>query len=134
MNIEYRNTQDFNAKDLQDLFLSVDWSSGHYPDKLVVAMKNTGSVFSAWDGDKLIGLISAMDDGIMNAYIHYLLINPEYQGKGIGKHLVNLMTEKYKDYLRIILIAYEKEVPFYENCGLKAGEEKVPMFITSLWT
>ncbi|WP_221411755.1 GNAT family N-acetyltransferase [Dysgonomonas capnocytophagoides] len=97
-------------------------------------MKHSGSVFSAWDGDKLIGLISAMDDSIMNAYIHYLLINPEYQGKGIGKQLINKTKEHYKDYLRLILIAYNKEVPFYQNCGFESGEDKNPMFITSLWT
>lgn len=134
MNIEYKSTQDFNAAELKALFLSVEWSSGHYPEKLVLAMKNSGSVFTAWDGDKLIGLISVMDDGIINAYVHYLLINPDYQGKGIGKRLVKMVTEKYVNYLRIILIAYQKEVPFYQSCGMEVGEEKIPMFITSLWT
>lgn len=115
MGIVFKDTKYFEAEALQNLFLSVDWSSGHYPDKLVVAMKNSGSVFTAWDGEQLIGLISAMDDGIMNAYIHYLLINPNYQGKGIGKELVQRMKDKYQSYLRIILIAYEKETVFYET-------------------
>ena len=133
-NIIYKDTKDFNAQELQDLFLSVEWSSGHYPDTLVVAMKNSDTVFSAWDNDKLVGLINVLDDGIMTAYSHYLLVNPEYQGRGIGKELVRLVTEKYKDYLRIILIAYDKEIGFYEHCGYKVGENKTPMFITSLWT
>lgn len=135
MNIEIKDTKRFNPNELQELFLSVDWSSGHYPEKLATAMKNYGSVFSAWNGDLLVGLISTMDDGIMNAYVHYLLIRPEYQSKGIGKLLVNKVTERYKDYLRIILIAYDKEVAFYEKLGFDvAGNDKVPMFITSLWT
>ena len=134
MDILYKNLKDFKEKDLRDLFLSVEWSSGHYPDKLVIAMKNSGTVFTAWDGDKLIGLINALDDGTMTAYVHYLLINPAYQGNGIGKELVRLLVEKYKDYLRIVLIAYDKEVDFYKNCGFEVGEEKRAMFITSLWT
>jgi ribosomal protein S18 acetylase RimI-like enzyme len=134
MNIEYKENKDFNADDLRDLFLSVEWSSGHYPDKLVVAMKNSSTVFTAWDGPKLVGLINALDDGIMTAYIHYLLINPEYQKMGIGKQLVAMMKEKYSNYLRTVLIAYEKETPFYEHLGFNIGEGKVPMFITSLWT
>ncbi|MBP5369104.1 MAG: GNAT family N-acetyltransferase [Bacteroidales bacterium] len=81
MPITYTTTHTFTAATLQDLFLSVDWSSGHYPEKLVVAMQNFKTVISAWDGDKLIGMICAMDDGIMNAYVHYLLVRPEYQGK-----------------------------------------------------
>ena len=134
MNIQYRDTKDFNETDLKDLFLSVNWSSGHYPAKLATAMKSSGTVFTAWDGNKLIGLINALDDSIMTAYVHYLLINPDYQGKGIGKELVRRITKKYKDYLRIVLIAYDKELEFYEQCGFESGKEKTPMFITSLWT
>lgn len=127
-------TQVLTIKQLEGLFLSVEWSSGHYPDKLAVAMQNYETVYSAWDGDLLVGLISAMDDGIMTAYIHYLLVRPEYQGKGIGEQLIERTKEKYKDYLRIVLVAYDKECGFYEHCGFKKGEDETPMFITSLWT
>lgn len=134
MNIIYKDIHDFNEKDLQDLFLSVEWSSGHYPEKLVVAMQNFKTVYTAWDEEKLVGLICAMDDGIMTAYIHYLLVNPEYQHYGIGKTLVEKMKEKYKGYLRIVIVAYNEEIGFYESCGFKTANDASPMFITSLWT
>lgn len=134
MAIIYKNTHDFSGEQLQELFLSVEWSSGHYPDKLVKAMKNFETVFSAWDGDKLVGMICAMDDGIMTAYVHYLLVNPAYQGQHIGREIVRMVKEKYSDYLRIAVIAYDNELAFYENCGFKKSDESSPMFITSLWT
>ena len=40
MEIIYKDTHDFSANALENLFLSVDWSSGHYPEKLVVATKH----------------------------------------------------------------------------------------------
>lgn len=132
--IVYKDTHDFNPKELQELFLSVEWSSGHYPDKLVVAMKNFKTVFTAWDNDKLVGLICAMDDGIMTAYIHYLLVNPDYHDLGIGKKLVEKMKDKYKEYLRIVVVSYNDEMGFYEACGFKKANDASPMFITSLWT
>ncbi len=134
MNITYSDNKEFTRDELERLFLSVEWSSGHFPDKLAVAMKNFSTVFSAWDGDKLIGMICAMDDGIMNAYIHYLLVDPEYQGQKIGRKLVELTKDKYKDYLRLVVIAYNKEMAFYENCGFEKSTVSTPMFITSLWT
>lgn len=134
MSIIYKNIHEFSSEQLRELFLSVDWSSGHYPDKLVLAMKGFSTVFSAWDGDRLVGMICAMNDGIMTAYVHYLLIRPEYQGQKIGRELVRLVKEKYADYLRIIVIAYDTEMSFYENCGFKKSEVSSPMFITSLWT
>ena len=89
MGIKYTDKHDFNKNELEDLFLSVDWSSGHYPEKLCIAMKNFQTVFSAYDGDKLVGMVCAMDDGIMNAYVHYLLVNPEYHNQMIGRTLIN---------------------------------------------
>lgn len=134
MNITYKDTHEFSKNQLEDLFLSVEWSSGKYPEKLKIAMLNFESVYSAWDGDRLVGLICAMDDSVMTAYVHYLLVNPDYQGKGIGKALVNYIKEKYKDYLRIVLVAYDEQTAFYENCGFKKSDNSSPMFITTLTT
>ena len=36
------------------------------------------------------------------------------------------MKERYADYLRIVVVAYDEEMGFYEHAS--------PMFITSLWT
>ena len=44
MNIKYKDIHDFSEKKLEELFLSVGWSSGHFPEKLVVAMKKNISV------------------------------------------------------------------------------------------
>lgn len=134
MQITYSDTHDFSKEVLQDLFLSVEWSSGHYPDKLKKAMRDFKTVYSAWDGEKLVGMICVMDDGVMNAYVHYLLVNPKYHGMKVGRTLVDMVKQKYSDYMRIAVIAYDDEAHFYENCGFKKSDNSSPMFITSLWT
>ena len=132
--IIYKNTHHFSKKQLEELFLSVEWSSGHFPEKLVIAMRNFETVFSAWDGDKLVGMICAMDDGIMTAYVHYLLVHPDYQLKGIGKELVERIKMQYKDHLRLLVIAYDLEAKFYEDFVFEKAEDASPRFITELWT
>ncbi len=134
MQIEFKDTKGFTEDQLEDLFLSVQWSSGKYPDKLKMAMRNSDSVFSAWANSKLVGLINALSDGCMTVYFHYLLIHPEYQGRGIGKELVLKMLSKHENYARKVLIAYDKEIEFYRRCGFTVGEGKSPMFITHLTT
>lgn len=44
MNIEYSDMHEFAKEELERLFLSVGWSSGRYPEKLVVAMRNYETV------------------------------------------------------------------------------------------
>ena len=134
MSITYKETHDFTKEQLAGLFLSVNWSSGHFPDRLVTAMKNYETVISAWDGEMLVGMACAMDDGIMTAYIHYILVRPEYQGKGIGREILERVKEIYKDYLRVVLISYKDEAGFYESCGFERSDESCPMHITELWT
>ena len=132
--IAYNDAREFTREELERLFLSVGWSSGHFPDKLVLAMKGFRTVFSAWEEDTLVGMICVMDDGVMNAYVHYLLVDPAYQGRGIGRTLVEMVKEKYKDYLRIAVIGYDAELEFYAECGFVKSRDASTLFITSLWT
>ena len=112
------------------LFNSVGWISGKYPQQLVKAMQGSATVFSAWDGEKLVGLINVLDDGAMAAYIHCLLVNPNWHGKGIGSELVRRVREKYKSYLYLTLVAEErKNVAFYEKLGFSAETRATPMMI-----
>jgi GNAT superfamily N-acetyltransferase len=134
MNITYRNVKDIEITQLQSLFASVQWDSANYPEKLHLAIKNSHNVITAWDGDRLAGLMNALSDGVMTAYFHYLLVRPEYQKLSIGRTLVKMMLEEYSEYARKVLIAYEQETAFYKQCGFGVGEGKIPMFVTYLKT
>ncbi|MEA5038963.1 MAG: GNAT family N-acetyltransferase [Clostridiaceae bacterium] len=131
--IEYRDMHTISAEQLEALFLSVDWASGRYPEKLAAAMENFETVYTAWDGETLVGLICALDDGVMTAYIHFLLVRPEYQGQGIGNRLLEMTKETYRDYLRIVLVGVNEKIPFYEHSGFAVSKDSVPLFLTSLW-
>ena len=74
--IEYRYTKNFDEKQIEELFKSVRWFSGNFPKKLKQALNNSSRVISAWDGEKLIGLIRGLDDSIWQATIDCLLVNP----------------------------------------------------------
>lgn len=118
MSIKYSDSKSFTKSQVQELFQSVNWLSANYPDRLFSAFSNSETVFSAWDGDKLAGIVNAVDDGSLMAFVPYLCVNPAYQGKGIGKELLNMVKQKYKDYLYINLIAEnEPLIKYYKSNG-----------------
>lgn len=120
MRITYTDANNFTSSDLQELFQSVSWLSANYPNRLKKALDNCETVFTAWDGKKLVGLVNAIDDSELTAYVHYLCVNPAYQGQGIGKTLLEKIKEKYRDYLYIILIAEnESLVKYYSQNGFE---------------
>ena len=118
MKIEYRETKEFTAAELERLFLSVSWESGKYPEKLRRGLKNSSQVISAWDGTRLIGLVRGLDDGETVAFLHYLLVDPEYQGYKVGRGLMERILEKYSEMLHVkIMPSDPKTIPFYEKFG-----------------
>lgn len=99
MEITYTDEKKFTKEQTQQLFRSVGWVSGKYPERLYKALMGSSTVFSAWDGDRLVGLVRVLDDTEMVAYMHYVLVDPEYQGHGIAGHLVGMVKKRYRDYL-----------------------------------
>lgn len=83
MCLTYTDVKKYTARDLQELFRSVGWLSANYPERLKKALDNSETVFTAWDDEKLVGLVNAIDDSELTAYVHYLCVNPIFQGQGI---------------------------------------------------
>ena len=86
MAIKYRAGKEVEPNSLRDLFLSVNWPLGYQPDKLRRAFSRSDQVITAWDGEKLVGLVNTIADGSVAAFIPYLLVNPEYQKQESGGH------------------------------------------------
>lgn len=65
MAITYTEEKRFTKEQTQDLFLSVGWVFGQYPERLFRSLMQSSTVLTAWDGDRLVGLARALDDGDM---------------------------------------------------------------------
>ena len=83
------------AEQIQQLFAAVNWESAQYPQALVHGIANAQSLLTVWDDTQLAGLMTAISDGSMNVFFPYLLIDPKYQGAGIGKEMACRMLDKY---------------------------------------
>ena len=126
--ITYTDKKIFTQESIQTLFLSVGWISGKYPSRLYKALQNSSTVLTAWDNDRLVGLVRILDDSEMLAYMHYVLVHPDYQGQGIAGTLVEMAKEKYKDYLYFEIMPEEsKNATFYEKHGFKVMKDGIAM-------
>ena len=116
----YTEEKKFTQEQVEKLFLSVNWVSGQYPERLYQALLHSSTVFTAWDEDKLVGLLRVLDDGGMMAYVHYVLVDPAYQGQGIAGKMIEYIKEKYKNFLYIEGMPEDKgNVAFYEKHGFE---------------
>ena len=119
----YTEEKKFTTEQVQQLFLSVNWISGKYPERLYKALMNSSTVLTVWDEKKLIGLTRVLDDSEMLAQIHYVLVDPDYQGMGIAGKMIEYIKEKYKDFMYIDGMPEDKKnVPFYQKHGFSLME------------
>ena len=118
---------------MQQLFLSVNWISGNYPERLYKALMHSSTVLTVWDDEKLVGLTRVLDDTEMLVQVHYVLVHPDYQGKGIACGMIEYIKEKYKNFLYIEGMPEDKKnVPFYVKHGFSVMENGAAIQICNL--
>ena len=128
--IRYTEEKTFTQDQVQELFKSVGWISAEYPQRLYKALMNSQTVLTAWDGERLVGLARVLDDSELVAFVHYVLVHPEYQGRKIAGNMVEYIRDKYKNYLYIEGMPEDsKNVAFYERHGFHVMEGGTPIQI-----
>lgn len=121
--LTYTEEKIFTMEQVQELFLSVNWVSGQYPQRLYKALMHSSTVLTVWDGSRLVGLTRVLDDSEMLAQIHYVLVHPDYQGQGIAGKMIEYIKDKYKDFFYLEGMPEDKNnVPFYVKHGFSVME------------
>ena len=121
--LKYTDEKIFTQEQVQQLFLSVNWISGNYPERLYKALMHSSTVLTVWDDEKLVALARVLDDTEMLAQVHYVLVHPDYQGKGIAGKMLEHIKEKYKNFMYIEVMPEDKNnVPFYTKHGFYVME------------
>ncbi|RUT69187.1 N-acetyltransferase [Flavobacterium cupreum] len=129
MTIAILETKEINLEDILVLYKENEWSSANKPNELYNALLNSETLITAWEGEKLVGLGNAISDGYLTVYYPHLLVLPEYQGKGIGKLIMDKMQEKYSHFHMQMLTADGRAVDFYKKNGFERAGKTEPMWI-----
>ncbi|GAB4833142.1 Probable acetyltransferase tap2, variant 3 [Ancistrocladus abbreviatus] len=128
---------DVDVYELQALCDKVGWPRRPL-SKLAAALKNSYMVAALHsvrkspeaevnDQKRLIGMARATSDHAFNATIWDVLVDPSYQGQGLGKALVEKLIRALlqRDIGNITLFADGKVVEFYRNLGFEADPEGI---------
>lgn len=91
------------------------------------AFENSYTVVFVYDDNNLIGFGRAISDGAYQAGIYDVAVIPEYQGKGIGKIIIENIIASIPQCNFILYAAIGKE-RFYENLGFKKMNTGMALF------
>jgi ribosomal protein S18 acetylase RimI-like enzyme len=72
----------------------------------------------AWDASRLVGSIRILTDGYFFATIPEILVDPEYQRRGIGRRLIELALERAPRG-KVAFGAQPQSVAFFDRIGCR---------------
>ena len=127
--IQFEDTRDIPIASILPLYQANEWSSAEKPSQLHRALMNSHSLVSAWDADRLVGLGNAISDGHLVVYYPHLLVHPEYQGRGIGSRLMQMLLTRYQGFHQHMLVADGRAIEFYQKCGFSRAGRTESMWI-----
>jgi GNAT superfamily N-acetyltransferase len=121
--IEYRHNFPLDPREIVKVF---DRSGITRPTKDLprIARMFAGAdlVISAWDSDRLIGVCRALTDYSYCCYLSDLAVDSDYQHKGIGKRLIDMVREVTGDEVSLILLSAPDAMNYYPKIGMSQAQ------------
>lgn len=115
--ITYRDTlEGLEPAQLQGFF--VGWPYPPSPENHLRMLHGSRHVWLALDGERVVGFVNAISDGVMTAYIPLLEVLPEWKGRGVGTELMQRMLQTLRVYYNIDLMCDPDVQPFYARLGM----------------
>lgn len=95
----------------------VGWPVPPSVEKLIEVMDSSYRRVWALEGERVVGYINAISDGVLTAFIPWLEVHPDYQGQGVGTELVNRLVAQLEGMYSIDLACDEDLIGYYERLG-----------------
>ena len=121
--MEYQIKNDLQLKEYNELRNSVGWDSKD-ENVIIEALRNSVIIKKIIINNKTVGMARAIGDGLYYLIVD-VVVNKEYQGKGIGKILIEeIVKEVYEKTQKgqkasINLVSMQGKEEFYEKCGFR---------------
>jgi len=116
--MDYRLNEKISFLTLADLRQSVGWN--RMEQELGNPKLQDFLTIACYDNLELVGYVSVVSNGVLDAYVQDLMVRPDYQNKGIGTELMNKAISNIKEkgiYMISVIYGEEELRSFYERFG-----------------
>lgn len=114
-----------------ELFFTTGWELGLSDGELYEAISNSWYVISVYEDEQLIGFGRIVSDGVYQAMICDVIVLPDYQGKGIGTKIMEIILKKCRNHKirMVVLMSAKGKAEFYRRFGFKERDLDAPGMI-----
>ncbi|MGF1517804.1 MAG: GNAT family N-acetyltransferase [Nodosilinea sp.] len=122
--IQFKYADQFSERELGQLIqlfkAAAFWARDRSAADMATAIAHSYPVVTAWDGDTLMGFARATSDGVFRATIWDVVIDPHYQGGGLGRKMVEtLLSHPHMSRVERVYLMTTREQGFYKRIGFE---------------
>lgn len=123
MSLIYTNQKDITVDQFAELLIS---SGIHRPvadkQRLEKMLTYADSLWTVWDGEKLVGIARSLTDYSYACYVSDLAVDKDYQQKGIGKTLLTHLSDELGEDVAIVLLSAPTAMNYYPKVDFQKAE------------
>jgi len=101
-----------------ELFAKVNWRT-RLPQEIEKAFKSSTWTLFVYKEEQLIAFGRTIDDGRYYAMLGDIVVDPDFQGNGLGKKIVSTLNGQLENYHFVTLTAAPGKENFYKSMGWK---------------
>ena len=98
------------------------------PTWLETAFSNSMFMFFARENDTLVAAGRAVADGVDCSYICDIAVHPAYQGRSLGREVIERLVTASQGHRKIILYAVPGKEDFYRRFGFRSMRTAMAIF------
>jgi ribosomal protein S18 acetylase RimI-like enzyme len=125
--INYKELDSSMIEAIKDIFRKESWNAYLKDDeKLIRAFDHSLYILGAFDDYKLVGLIRCVGDGEHILVVQDLIVDPEFQQRGIGTYLFTTIMQKYSNTRMFMVVTDIEDTvdnKFYKSFHMKKLED-----------
>lgn len=89
------------------------------PDRIAAMSANANLIVTARNGSRLVGVARSVTDFAYCCYCSDLAVDRAFQGRGLGRRLIELSRAELHPKARFLLVSASAAIPFYERIGME---------------
>ncbi|RAJ37084.1 GNAT family N-acetyltransferase [Pedobacter cryoconitis] len=120
-NFVYKLNHDLSTVDwtyVCELFYKIDWRT-RIEDEIASAFRKSTWTLFVYHEDQIIAFGRVVGDGRYYAVMADIVVDPDFQGNGLGKKIINMLNGQLDNYHFVNLTAAPGKGDFYQKLGWK---------------
>jgi ribosomal protein S18 acetylase RimI-like enzyme len=108
-----------------------NFDNGRSPAQLEASFRNSAVVVIAYAGERIIGTVRALSDGICNAYVVDVWTDSAFRRQGVARTMMQLMLERLPG--QHVFLWTDDAEEFYKRIGFQTSHSTGLQTVVGEW-